>query len=149
MVECEQCGNDFPDERAQCPFCGQRRLFRPGAGRQTRPHVHVIRLKDGLPTVDVARDRLERTLSEARRRGDRVAKVIHGYGSSGTGGALRPAIRGLLQRLRRTGAIQTFVPGEEFSRHTETVRRLLNDLPELRGDSDLERGNEGVTLVVL
>lgn len=151
MVICEQCGNDFGEDRGQCPFCGARRVFAGGEGRRRRrkPSPRRLYLKDGLPTVDQARERLERELRDSRAAGVRVVTVIHGYGAGGIGGAIRPSVRGLLTRLRREGLVRAFIPGEDFNRRSDPVRGLLHDFPELREDPDLDRGNEGITVVLL
>jgi len=149
MILCETCGNDFGNREAKCPYCGATRTFR-GGGQKRRPRrTRVTNLKEGLPTVDEARARLDTQLQSARSSGLKVMKVIHGYGSGGTGGAIRPSIRGLLNRLRMQGMIRDFVPGEGFSTQHALTQRLLNDFPELLNDSDLNRTNEGITIVVL
>ena len=149
MTLCDTCGNEYGDREARCPYCGAPRVF-SGEGRKRRPRRStVLHLKEGLPTVDEARARLENQIQSARSSGLRVIKVIHGYGSGGTGGAIRPSIRGLLNRLRTQGQIRHFVPGEDFSTQHALTQRLLNDFPELLTDSDLNRTNEGITIVVL
>jgi hypothetical protein len=45
--------------------------------------------------------------------------------------------------------IRDFVAGEDFSIFNETVLGMLEAAPELRGDSDLNATNEGVTVVWL
>lgn len=149
MITCETCGNEYGDREAKCPFCGAIRTFR-GDNRRKRPRRSTtVHLKEGMPTVDEARARLENQIQSARGSGLRVMKVIHGYGSGGAGGAIRPSIRGLLNRLRLQGMIRDFVPGEDFSTQHALTQRLLNDFPDLLKDSDLNRTNEGITIVVL
>ena len=112
-----------------------------------RPRVAEVRIKEGMPTVEEARRRLASELDAARRRGLRVLKLIHGYGSSGVGGKLRRALRVTLADLQASGRIGRTVAGEEWSIFDATARALLDAYPELRQDADLERANRGITLV--
>jgi len=86
-------------------------------------------------------------IRRARSEGVRVLKVIHGYGSSGRGGALCAGLRKSLSLRRKEGLIRDFIPGEEFSIFQQRTLELLAAVPVLRGDADLENVNEGVTLV--
>jgi hypothetical protein len=111
--------------------------------------IRVYSVKAGLPTVQEARERLNAEISKARQSGVTVMKVIHGYGSSGVGGALRDAIRRSLQKRRKEGRIRAFVIGEKWSMFEEAARQMLEECPELNKDLDLDRYNEGITLVLL
>jgi hypothetical protein len=93
----------------------------------------------------VLRDALRQTSS------DKVPtlKLIHGYGSSGKGGALRDAIRASLRRRIRERAISSMIPGEKWSIFDEVSQSVLERFPSLRRDFDLDRYNEGITVVVL
>ena len=51
--------------------------------------IKIVNLEDGMPTVEEARLRMNYELQNARREGCAAVKLIHGYGSSGAGGALR------------------------------------------------------------
>ena len=66
--------------------------------REPVVRVRTINIESGMPTVEEGRGRLERKLDDARQRGVRVVRVIHGWGSSGKGGQLRSACRALLHR---------------------------------------------------
>ena len=105
-----------------------------------------VRIKEGMPTADEARRRLATELELARRRGVRLIKLIHGYGSKGVGGKLRGAMRRALAEQQAAGRVGRVVTGEDWSIFDATARALLDDYPELRQDPDLERGNAGITL---
>jgi hypothetical protein len=109
----------------------------------------TINLKSGLPTLDEARRRLLSAMESARGPGARVLKVIHGYGSSGTGGTLCAGIRRSLRLRVKDGKALAVIPGERFSSDTEETRELLRRHPSLRGDCDLNRANPGITIVEL
>jgi hypothetical protein len=111
--------------------------------------VRILVVKEGLPSVQEARARLNAEIEKARRAGIVAMKVIHGYGSSGVGGKLREAIRRSLQKRRKEGRIRAYVIGEKWTVFEEGARLLLDACPELSKDPDLGGYNEGVTLVLL
>jgi hypothetical protein len=88
-------------------------------------------------------------LRQARRAGVRVLKVIHGYGSSGRGGTLRLGLRRSFALRKKEGLLKSFILGEDFSIFNEPTLALLEAVPELRGDPDLNATNEGMTLLWL
>jgi len=111
--------------------------------------VRVLNLEEGFPTRDQACQKLEAALARARKDGITAMKLIHGYGSTGTGGVLRFAIRSFLRQRKEKSEITAFVNGESFSSFDERSKLLLAKIPELLLDSDLGRGNRGITLVLL
>jgi hypothetical protein len=111
--------------------------------------VYIAHIKAGMPTVDQARKRLAAELDKARASGAVAMKVIHGYGSTGIGGALREAVRRSLQKRKKEGRIRAFVAGEKWDIFDPTAREVLEACPDLARDNDLNRYNEGVTLVLL
>ncbi len=102
-----------------------------------------------MPVLDEARRLVIGEIKRARREGVRVLKVIHGYGSSGKGGALCIGLRKSFGLRKKEGAIKEFIPGDDFSIFNGTVLALLEAVPELRGDPDLNATNEGVTILWL
>jgi hypothetical protein len=79
-----------------------------------------------------------------------VLKLIHGYGSGGKGGRIRDAVRRSLADGSAGPGIAAVFPGEEVKRGSAERREIRSRLSE-RGqrDPDLERGNPGVTFVIL
>jgi DNA-nicking Smr family endonuclease len=75
----------------------------------------VLNLKAGMPTVEQAKRRLLESLYAPRGQSGPVVKIIHGYGSSGKGGAIRTAIRELTAQWQREGKVLNVVPGESWS----------------------------------
>lgn len=102
-----------------------------------------------MPYADQAIRRLTYELNAAKRLGTSGFKIIHGYGSSGTGGKLRRALRAYLQRQKGAGKVRMVIEGERLSIFDEETRRAFALCPELRGDSDLERHNNGITVIIL
>ena len=111
--------------------------------------MEILNLEAGMPTVDEARRRLEDGLATARARGVRYLKLIHGYGASGKGGKIRTAIPKTLCRLKASGLVAEAIAGEGWKRGNTTTEALLRQHPALRKDLDLDRGNKGITIVVL
>lgn len=111
--------------------------------------LREVNLELGRPFVEQAIKRLSFELHQSRRMGFHAVKFIHGYGSSGTGGRIRTEVRKYLTRLKTSGEIQDFIPGECFSIFEEPTRRAFARCDALRQDRDLERYNNGVTFVLL
>lgn len=102
-----------------------------------------------MPTVEQACHRLAGELIRARAQGAKAVKLIHGYGSSGVGGKLRIGIRTDLTDRKRRGEIREAVPGENWGIFDEGARRILDAYPDLSRDRDFERGNAGITIVLM
>ena len=111
--------------------------------------IRVITLKAGMPTVQEARARLNAEIDRARSQGTVVLKLIHGYGSTGTGGKLKDAIRRSLRRRQKESKIRAWVAGEKWDIFDDTTRLILEECPQLDKDRDLKGYNEGITLVLL
>ncbi len=109
----------------------------------------TINLEAGMPTVEVAKSRMNAALRSARAQRMTALKLIHGYGSSGHGGRIRTGIRRELNLMKQSGTIKEVVPGEEFSPFEECARRALLACPELTRDRDYTRCNQGITVVIL
>jgi hypothetical protein len=111
--------------------------------------MRTLNLKAGLPTVDEARRRLLAEMDTARQEGVRLLKIIHGWGSSGEGGALAVALRRSLRLRVREGRARLVVPGERFSSDAAEGRELAARHPAVRRDPDFNRANPGITVVEL
>jgi hypothetical protein len=102
-----------------------------------------------MPTSDVAVKRVTYNIRNAKQLGAAAVKIIHGYGSTGRGGKIRTEVRRYLAEQRRRGQIRDFITGEDFSIFDEATRAAFALCDELRRDHDLERHNNGVTIVLL
>jgi DNA-nicking Smr family endonuclease len=111
--------------------------------------IKIIDLEDGMPKVEEARLRMEHELHVAKRQGYAAVKLIHGYGSSGVGGALRIELQKELARLAGAGTVQAFIAGENWRLSDEATWPLLQRYPEWKQDRDLGKGNKGITVVLL
>ncbi len=111
--------------------------------------LRIVNLEAGKPTVEEARRKLIDAIEQARKDGTRALKVIHGYGSSGGGGKIRDGVRKSLSLRRKEGKIVMYVPGEKWSALETGTQELLELYTEIRRDTDLGRGNEGITIVLV
>jgi len=112
--------------------------------------VHkTFNLEAGRPVVEVALSRMNEIIMDSVRGKVNVLTFIHGYGSSGKGGAIRLECRKTLDYLKSKGKINNYIIGEDFNKRTGSVKSLLRRYPQLETDKHLNRGNPGITLVVL
>ena len=111
--------------------------------------LEEINIEYGMPTVDVAMPLLAERLRSLKKSGVKAVKIIHGYGSTGKGGRLRKATLTLLDQMKTSGAIRDFVIGEQWSKFELRTLTLIDKIPQLYKDQDLERYNRGITIVFL
>ena len=98
--------------------------------------MKTINLETGLPSAKQAMDRLTNELYKIRAQGLPYAKVIHGYGSTGRGGKIRPAVREELEKLKRKKFIKDFIPGEDFGPMDTASRQLADRNRSITRDPD-------------
>ncbi len=144
---CAVCGNEIDPERTHCPFC--RTAYPPNNRRVSGPLHREVHLKKGMPLVQQALDRLEVALQDGIDRHLKALTLIHGYGSSGTGGAIKAAVHRQLREYLHQGRIEAIIPGEEFEGRSGRGRHLLRRFPFLADHRDLNRANPGITLLIL
>jgi hypothetical protein len=108
-----------------------------------------VNLKSDMPQVHEAMQRLERELTLARKENISLLKIIHGYGSRGTGGDIRISVQRRLHELEAAGQIRRCIFGENWSKSDQEAWRVLQEYPALKSDPDLGRRNQGITIVFL
>ncbi len=113
------------------------------------PMLRSYNVEAGFPTVDEARRLVIAEIRKAKREGLRALKIIHGYGSSGKGGAICVGLRKSFRLRKKEGVIKDFIPGEDFSIFDPATMAMMEAVPGLRGDPDLNATNEGVTVLWL
>jgi hypothetical protein len=111
--------------------------------------IVTINLEKGYPTVEEARQILKVELERCRSQRVLAVKIIHGYGSSGVGGALRNGIRKSLALRRKEGKVKVVVFGEKWDLFDAMTQQALQECPELGKDRDLRVANPGISIVVL
>lgn len=146
MTICAMCGNEF-DNGSSCPYCGTFQHTISSRSSSRKRTVTTLNLEQGKPIVADALGRLDRELAAARMKQVRLIRVIHGWGSSGTGGAIKTAVHSHLQSLVRKGSIRSFTIGDHYSDYANDGRRLLSSYPQLRASLKTDRENPGITFV--
>jgi len=108
--------------------------------------VIELNLEYGSPTVDSALNNMKNSLATYKRQGCKAVIVIHGYGSTGVGGAIKPAVTRCLSKNTMCGIVRAFVAGENWFYRKKEMLSICKDL------ANYERrisGNDGVTVVIL
>lgn len=108
--------------------------------------VAILNLEMGMPDSLTAVRRLKDGLMTEKYRGVKAVIVIHGYGSTGVGGALKAAVQKTLAEPQLQGLVAGYFSGTEWSWRKREALAVCKDL------KDFERrlsGNEGVTVVIL
>lgn len=147
MKDCDTCGNEIPDSAGICPFCECVQHVTPQRG--PRIIVQTVNVESGLPSAEEGVARLQRDIASARQAGVRVLRVIHGWGSSGTGGKLRDACRSFLRREMKARRLKSVVPGDDYSRAALAGRNLMSRYEDLRSSERSDSRNPGITMVEL
>jgi len=111
--------------------------------------IKTFNVEADFPTLEEARRMVIEEIKRAKREGVKVLKVIHGYGASGRGGKLCVGLRKSFGLRKKEKVIKDFVAGEDFSIFGDTTLSLLEAVPELRGDPNLNSTNEGITILWL
>ena len=88
--------------------------------------MQIINIEQGHPTVQQAMVKLQNGIYRARASGQPFAKIVHGYGSSGTGGAIKQAIGLELRKYVARGMIKSYCPGEDFGPSVHDIRACLS-----------------------
>lgn len=108
--------------------------------------VLELNLEAGMPTVSTAVQGMTNALATYKGQGVKAVILIHGYGSTGTGGSIKAAVRQALRGSSLRGIVKDFAGGEGWISRKQELLGLCGSL------KDWERriaGNEGVTVVIL
>ena len=106
-----------------------------------------LNLKDGMPIVSDAMLYLQRSIERLKREKYGVVLIVHGYGSTGKGGAICLKARQWLKAQERGGKVKQVIFGEEFDIFHFNALELKNKYREL--EPLLRVCNHGVTVVEL
>ena len=110
--------------------------------------METANIEKFMPTVYQAEILVKNNLETFRRQGVKAFKIIHGYGSTGKGGALRTGLRNYLTQLKRAKIISDFIPGENWSAFDETTRKVLDlDNDSKSFNSIREIGGRGFEMI--
>ena len=111
--------------------------------------IYEVNIEQGMPAVDTALRYVEQALSRAKAYGYPAIKLIHGYGSSGSGGKIRTAVQRELAKYKAAGKIREFVAGDNFTPFDSATQRIIAAYPDITRDSDYLKTNQGITIVLI
>ena len=145
MKDCTECGNPIDDFQSLCPFCNSHQSG--GSARTSKKkNYDTVNLEQGLPSAEEAVRKLESEISYARGK-VKVLRIIHGWGSSGTGGKIKHQAHRRLLTMLRQSKIKSFLPGEDYSDRTNAGRELLRNYPDLKMTLRSDSENLGITFI--
>ena len=142
---CAVCGNEVDPALASCPFCSEKK--KPEFVKTAAEPYRVVNLERGMPIVRDALQRFASELETASRTGCKALVLIHGYGSSGKGGAIKDAVRKQLQFCMDQKTLSEVLPGEECGKRSGHARQVAKRFPFLV--EFVQRANPGITLVII
>ena len=108
--------------------------------------VIELNIEYGHPTVSSALKKLKDSLATYKRQGTKAVIVIHGYGSTGTGGRIKTAVRRTLAERSLKGIVRCFVGGEDW---IQNKRSFLNICGSLSKYESRIANNGGITVIIL
>ena len=106
-----------------------------------------INIKQDMPIVADAMRYLQTSIERLKREKYNVVLIIHGYGSTGKGGAIHDKARQWLKAQERNGKIKKVIFGENFTLFNFEALALKNKCHEL--EPLLKICNHGVTVIEL
>lgn len=109
--------------------------------------MKVFNLEQGMPSVSDAGKNLAKIIGENKSK-EKVVKIIHGYGSSGTGGAIKISVHKSLRKRVRSQEIAAYIPGEAISYMMGFDEQIQKYKFLIKSDSDFKKGNDGITYII-
>lgn len=110
--------------------------------------ITEINIKADMPSAKEAIDSVSSVIEALRCDKPSVVKLIHGYGSTGKGGKIRVELRNYLSILERNGLIDMYIEGENWDIFNIKTQKMLLKFSYLSKDSDLNRHNNGITIII-
>ena len=108
--------------------------------------VQEVNIEKGFPNVEAALQKLKAFLTTSKRQGVKAVIVVHGYGSTGDGGAIKTAVLKCLRDKSMCGIVRDFSCGDEW---INRKKEILNLCKSLESHERKISGNVGVTAVLL
>jgi len=108
--------------------------------------VKEVNIERGSPSVAQAISKMVNELATAKGGGYKSVILIHGYGSSGTGGAIKPAVINKLKEPMLAGLIKNYVNGANWDQRKE---EFIDECPQLKEYQSRIQQNPGVTVIIL
>lgn len=145
MKFCNTCGNEINNMQLVCPYCNAKQ-------ETTKPKpkkLVTLNLEKGMPIVREAQNILEAEIIKNLRLGIKAIKVIHGWGSSGTGGKIREMVIKRLKAKKQNGSIKHFYNCDFLSKDIDDFQLAVNLCPDLKKHLEKDRKNKGVSYILL
>lgn len=111
--------------------------------------IRVVNIKKDNPNSDYALFLIDEEIKYSRAIGNRAIVIIHGYGSHGTGGVIKDAVKHYLPELKRKHIIDDYVFGENWGDTNPTKIKMCHIFPELILHENLHSLNRGVSVILL
>lgn len=111
--------------------------------------IRRINIKDDHPPVDIAVSRALSEIECSALQKEPFLKIIHGYGSGGTGGEIKKQLHLELNNLKKSKKIFDYIKGEAFHSKHPLYENAIKVSPELVLDPDLVNLNSGITLIII
>lgn len=112
--------------------------------------IKILNLENENLSVDEALSKIQLEIEAISiNRVTKVLEVVHGYGSSGKGGAIKKQLQLLLPILKKQNKILDFIANEKFSSQNDKYKHYTNLYPELILDKNLRNLNPGITIIFL
>jgi hypothetical protein len=108
--------------------------------------VKEVNIERGSPAVETAVRNMVNELSTAKRAGYKAVILIHGYGSSGSGGAIKPAVREKLKERSLSGIVRDFTGGEDWMNRKRDFTEVCSQLKDYNNNIE---SNRGITVILL
>ena len=106
-------------------------------------------VKQNFPSVVEAIGLVEIEIDLCKKEGINLLKVVHGYGSGGSGGAICVAIKNQVKIWKKNNIIKDYLFGVEWNGLNPKAQKILIDNPDLPLDKDFNHSNMGMTILVL
>jgi hypothetical protein len=78
----------------------------------------------------------------------KVVKILHGYGSTGPGGAIKALTHKSLRNKMKTQEIKAYIPGESIARPAGFDEMISTYKHLISHDLDFKKDNYGITYVI-
>jgi len=127
-----------------CKHCGSTDL------PQALTDTVVINLEAGGPTAEEALERLTSQIRAASEAGIRALIVIHGYGSSGSGGKIKWVVRDALENNYFSDRVDEYYFGEDLALGSSGYQAVMKRHASLKQHlSQFKIGNAGMTVLLM
>ena len=109
--------------------------------------MKTFNIKEDMPGKLEAGKRLAQIIRE--NQGEKVIKIVHGYGSTGVGGSIKHLVHKSLRNQVKKSMIAAFIPGEASKELLGFDEQIATYSHLIKQDNDFRIGNDGITFVIV